>query len=136
MDSTKKLGAEYDAIRKDLLICHQGRAWQVIQYSITIQTAFIAGWYYVLFESKQHFLAIAASIFSLLVSHFLTQSLERYNDLMSQASTSLNKGTRIYLDSKTTTRHTARKTTEKIMAVIFYANIFMLGLSAGLWVLR
>ncbi|WP_417835243.1 MULTISPECIES: hypothetical protein [Pseudomonadota] len=126
-----KEGHEYDAIRKDLLICHQNRAWQVIQYSITIQTAFIAGWYYALFEADHPLLALGATIFSFAIMFLLKQALERYNFLMGKASAALN-GKAIYRSSKEGTAPRGNVTSQRIMLVILIANTVLFGFTLGI----
>tara|TARA_B100000929_G_scaffold205405_1_gene163573 strand:+ start:3601 stop:4014 length:414 start_codon:yes stop_codon:yes gene_type:complete len=127
----EKHGPEYDAIRKDLLICHQNRAWQVIQYSITIQTAFIAGWYYALFEANRPSLALGATIFSFSIMFLLMQALQRYNFLMGKASAALN-GASIYLNDKEGSAPRGAATSQRIMVVILIANTVLFGFTLGI----
>ncbi|MGP5325905.1 hypothetical protein [Vreelandella titanicae] len=127
--SPPKSGPTYDLIRKDLLICHQGRAWQVIQYSITIQTAFIAGWYYVQFEHEKPALALVATALSFVIMYLLKQALQRYNHLMGRANYSLNEGGEIYTGSSGSKVPYASVTSERIMLSILGINLLMAGFS-------
>lgn len=124
--SPGKDGPEYNAIRKDLLICHQNRAWQLIQYSITIQTAFIAGWYYALFEAHRPELALGATLFSFAIMYLLKQALERYNFLMNQASAALrSKG--IYRSDEVGPTPSGAVISQRIMVAILFANAVLFG---------
>ncbi|SEM67545.1 hypothetical protein [Halomonas caseinilytica] len=87
-----KVGPTYDNIRKDLLICHQNRAWEVIKHSITIETAILAGWYYLLFEKDQTLLSILINVFAIATSLFLLRALKRYNELMNMADNAIKDG--------------------------------------------
>lgn len=133
-----KIGVEYDAIRKDLLICHQNRVWQLIQYSVSIQTAFIAGWYYALFEAEKPLLAFMATVFSFFIMLLLTQALERYNYLMGKASSGIkgiyysdcNK--ELWFDSSPAPKN-AGKISKEIMLVILFSNALLAGFTLGIW---
>ncbi|SIN66660.1 hypothetical protein [Vreelandella aquamarina] len=127
LDTRIKKGEGYDAIRKDLLICHQNRTWQVIQYSITIQTAFIAGWYYAIFEANKPTLAILATIFCFIIMHQLKTTMLRYSFLMNEASHALNRFEHIYDSDKKSPYEGAHKTQGRIMDTILIANATMFG---------
>lgn len=126
----EKHGPEYDAIRKDLLICHQNRAWQVIQYSITIQTAFIAGWYYALFEANRPSLALGATIFSFSIMFLLMQALQRYNFLMGKASKAMDTE-KIYRKNSAGFKPYGSTTSQRIMIVILASNTVLFGFTLG-----